>query len=106
MPSSLISTTKTSSIIGRTFDINNVLPDGEDGEEDEQVRPATTAKSTRSLQQVAQDQWTERRGTFERLRRQVEVLRSQAKIYIGLEQLTMALMALQEWEMIKDGAPA
>ena len=104
MPSSLISTTKTSSIIGRTFDINNLLPDDEG--EDESLGPTIKARSTRSLQQVAQDQWTERRGTFERLRRQVEVLRSQAKIYIGLEQLTMALMALQEWEMIKDGAPA
>ena len=106
MPSSLISTTKTSSIIGRTFDINNELPDDEDEDEDESLGPTITAKITRSLQQVAQDQWTERRGKFERLRRQVEVLRSQAKIYIGLEQLTMALMALQEWEMIKDGAPA
>lgn len=103
MPSSRISTTKTKTILGQPLDITKPLPDF-----DEEAVAATAAspRATRSLRQQAQEQWSGRSAASDRRKTQVEVLCAQAKVYVGLEQLIEALVALEEWQVINDEAPA
>ena len=99
--SSRISCTKTTGIFGQTIDINKPLPELE---EEESPVPETP-RATRSLRQQANERWTRQLAASERLKTQVEVLRSQAEMFIGFEKLVEALRALEEWQIVSRAKP-
>jgi hypothetical protein len=99
--SSRISCAKTPVILGRTIDITKPLPELE-----EEASPVPeTPRETRSLRQQANERWTRHREATERLTTQTELLRSQAKMFIGFEQLVEALRALEEWKLVSIAMP-
>lgn len=101
MSSSRISLLKTKSILGKMVDINKPLPDVEEEEEEEDLS-AATPRATRSLRQQAHERWTQRNEESEQLKVMIQVLRAQAKVFLGLEQLVEALVSLEDWKAIVD----
>ena len=101
MPSSLISTTKTGSIIGKSVDVSAYV----DGSDEEEELAAQTPRATRSGRQQEQER-ARRKEKLEKTKMKTRVLADQAKVYTELEALIRALVALENWRSTLDETPS
>ncbi|KAI9677072.1 MAG: Nucleoporin nup84 [Caeruleum heppii] len=104
LPTSFISLHKTEALFGRSIDITTVHADDDEADFSASERRVTRHDALRAEEPRRRGSETESEEDHFRL--QVETLRKHARVYIGLESLVAALIALEDWTWASQREPS